>query len=314
MTNKAYGFDRFGGPEVQDWFELPDPTPGAREVLVRVKAAGVNPVDWKIRNGDMADPNGESSFPQVLGVEAAGVVEAVGADVDHLAVGDEVFGRAAQTHGTYAELAVLDATGTAKKPAQLDFDAAASIPVSGVTAWTAVEQLDPSEGQSVLVTGAAGSVGVQVLQLLRDRGVAVFGVASESKRAMVESLGAILVPYDGGTDVVAQMRELLPGGVDGILDLVGPAALRPVAELVGDPQKILSIADFGVAEIGGALVTHDRPLSTWDTVARLMVEDKLDPKITSRYPFGEAEAALKAVESGHQLGKVVIDLTATDRV
>ena len=313
---KAYGFSAYGGTDTQDWFDLPDPTPGANEVLVRVKAVGVNAVDWKIRQGYMADPEAaglDTAFPQVLGVEAAGVVEAVGADVDGLAVGDEVFGSAAAGHGTYAELAVLDASATVRKPVQVGFDAAAALPVSALTAYAAVQQLDLAEGQTLLVTAAAGSVGVALLQLARDRGVAVFGVASEAKRPMVESLGAVLVPYDGERDVVTQMRDLLPGGVDAVVDLVGGDTLQQVAVLVKTPSGILSAVEPAVADLGGAEITHDRPAAWLTALAQLVAEDKLDPKITDRYPFDEAPQALAAVESGHSLGKVVIDLGQATR-
>jgi NADPH2:quinone reductase len=244
-------------------------------------------------------------------VEAAGVVEAVGGDVDGLAVGDEVFGRAATGFGTYTELTVLDGTSTVKKPVQIGFDAAASIPVSAVTAWAAIEQLGLGEGDTLLLNAAGGSVGVVLLQLARDRGVAAFGIASESKRAMVESLGGILVPYDGGADVVAEMRALLPGGVDGIVDLLGGDSLQQIAVLVKNPAHILSGVDPSVESLGGAMISQDRPASMLTRVANLMAEGKLDAKITDSYRFDEAGEALASVESGHSLGKVVIDLTQT---
>lgn len=311
---KAYGFNAYGGPETQDWFDLPDPTPGAGEVLIAVRAAGVNAVDWKIRQGYLADPESDgldATFPQVLGVEAAGVVQAVGADVDGIAVGDEVFGSAAAGHGTYSELAVLNGNAVAKKPVKLGFDAAASIPVSALTAYAVLQQLDLSEGQTLLLNAAGGSVGVVLLQLARDRGIAAFGIASENKRAMVESLGGVLVPYDGPTDVVTQVRELIPGGVDAVIDLIGGDALQSIAVLVKTPSGVLSGVDPAVEGLGGAMITQDRPAAWLGEIAGLMVEGKIDPKITDAYRFDEAPQALAAVESGHQLGKVVIDLTRT---
>lgn len=313
MTIKAYGFSAYGGPETQDWFDLPDPQPGPSEVLVRVQAIGVNPVDWKKRGGWGADPNADAEFPQVLGVEAAGVVQEVGQDVEGITAGDEVFGRAATGHGTYAELAVLDGGFTVRRPARLEPAAAATIPVSGLTAYVALEQLGLTEGGTLLLNAAGGSVGVVLLQLARDRGVTAFGIASESKRAMVESLGGVLVPYDGG-DVVTQLRELLPGGVDGIVDLVGGDALREIAVLVKNPQHILSGVDPAAVELGGAMISQDRTREQLRAVADLMAEGRVDPKITERYPFAEAPAALASVESGHALGKIVIDMAASERV
>ena len=308
---KAYGFSAYGGPETQDWFDLPDPTPGPSEVLIRVRAAGVNAVDHKIRGGWGADPNADAVFPRVLGVEGAGVVEAVGQDVDHVKVGDEVFGRAATGSGTYAELAVLDGPSTTKKPAQVGFDAVVGIPVSALTAWAALDQLGLGEGDTLLLNAAGGSVGVVLLQLARDRGIAAFGIASESKRPMVESLGGVLVPYDGGTDVVTAVRELIPGGVDGIVDLVGGDALQQIAVLVKNPARILSGVDPAAEGLGGAMITQDRPAAWLGALAELVAEGKLDLKVTDTYPFDEAPQALASVESGHSLGKVVIDLTQT---
>ncbi len=308
---KAYGFSAYGGVDTQDWFDLPDPTPGASEVLVRVKAAGVNAIDFKIRQGFTADPHADAVFPQVLGVEGAGVVEAVGQDVDHLKVGDEVFGRAATGFGTYTELTVLDGSYTARKPAQLGFDAVVGIPVSALTAYAAIEQLGLGEGDTLLLNAAGGSVGVVLLQLARDRGVAAFGIASESKRAMVESLRGVLVPYDAGTDVVTQVRELIPGGVDGIVDLVGGDSLQQIAVLIKNPAKILTGVEPAVEALGGTFISQDRPATWLTTIAELIAAGKIDPKVTDSYRFDEAPEALASVESGHSLGKVVIDLTQT---
>jgi NADPH2:quinone reductase len=145
-------------------------------------------------------------------------------------------------------------------------------------------------------------------QLTRNRGVAVFGVGSETKRAMTESLGATLVPYDSG-DVVEQMRQLLPGGVDAILDVVGGEPMRHVAILITNPARIVSINDPSVAELGGRFLQSSS--AGVPAVADLVAAGKIDPKVLQTYPFDEAPQALRAVESGHALGKIVIDMEQT---
>ncbi|MBA2768799.1 MAG: NADP-dependent oxidoreductase [Sporichthyaceae bacterium] len=303
--SRAYGYTSYGGPETETWFDRPEPAPGPSELVIAVKAVGVNPVDHKVRSGAMANPQATPSFPLVLGVEAAGVVVAVGSDVDGFAEGDEVMGRAAPEHGTYAEHAVLLAEATAHKPPQVSFVQAAALPVAAGTAWDVVERLGVAEGETLLINGIGGGVGVMGAQLARNRRAAVFGVASESKRSLTESLGATLVAYDSG-DVVEQMREMLPEGVDAAFDVVGGDAMRQVASLVTNPVRIVSIVDAGVEELGGSLVVSGS--AGVPAVADLVAAGKVDPKVLQTYPFDEAPQALRAVESGHVLGKIVIDL------
>lgn len=308
--SKAYGYSAYGGPETEVWLEREVPAPGPSELVIEVHAIGVNPMDHKLRSGAMANPDAMPRFPLVLGSEAAGVVVGVGSDVHGFGVGDAVLGRTAPEHGSYAEHAVLLAADTRRKPAQLSFVQAAALPVAGGTAWDVLERLDLAEGQTLLVNGIGGGVGVMVAQLARDRGAAVFGTASAGKRALVESLGAVLVPYDDG-DVVAQVRAMLPDGVDAVVDTVGGASLRQVAELVTTRSRMVSIADPGVAELGGSFVSSTA--AGLQAVAELVTEGKVDSKVLQTYPFDEAPQALRSVESGHVLGKVVIDLERTTR-
>ncbi len=308
--SKAYGYTSYGGPETQTWWDRPVPTPGPSELAIEVRAVGVNPVDHKIRSGAMANPQATPSFPVALGVEASGVVVAVGSDVHGFAVGDAVLGKTAPEHGSYAEHAVLLAADTTHKPAQLGFVTAAALPVAAGTAYDVLQRLDVAEGATLLVNGVGGGVGVLLAQLARDRGIAVFGVASEGKRPLVESLGATLVAYDAG-DVVAQVRAMLPDGVDAVVDLVGGASMRAVAALAADPSKVVSVADPGVGELGGSfLVSSSAGVAT---VVAMVAEGKVDPRVMETYPFDEAPLALRAVESGHVLGKVVIDLQQVTR-
>lgn len=308
--SKAYGFTSYGGQETEVWFDRPVPTPGPSEIVIEVKAAGVNPFDVKLRSGSMANPEATPDFPLVLGVEASGVVVAVGTDVSDVTEGDAVMGRTAPEHGSYAEHAVLLAQDTAKKPPNISFVQAAALPVTGGASSDALKELGVAEGETLLINGIGGGVGVMAAQLARNRGVTVFGTGSKAKRPLVESLDAILVPYDGG-DVVEQMRALLPDGVDAVLDLVGGQSLRDVAGLVADPARVVSIVDPGVAELGGRFVSSSA--AGVPAVAALVAEGKVDPKVLQTFPFDEAAQALRAVESGHVLGKIVIDLERTTK-
>jgi NADPH:quinone reductase-like Zn-dependent oxidoreductase len=309
--SRTYGYTSYGSPETETWFDRPQPVPGSSELVIKVKAVGVNPADYKIRSGMLADPQATPKFPLVLGVEAAGVVVAVGPDVEGFAQGDEVMGTTAPGHGSYAEHAVLLAQDTTHKPPQISFVQAAALPVAGGTAWDALERLGLTEGETLLINGVGGGVGVMAAQLARNRGAAVFGVGSQTKQSMTESLGATLVAYDSG-DVVEQMRQLLPGGVDAILDVIGGEPMRHVAILITNPARIVSIADPSVTELGGSFLQSST--AGLPALANLVAAGKVDPKVLQTYPFDEAPQALRAVESGHTLGKIVIDLDQTTQV
>jgi len=304
--SRAYGYSAYGGPETETWFDRHEPAAGPSELVIKVRAIGVNPIDHKIRSGAMANPQAAPDFPLVLGVEAAGVVVTVGKDVTGFTEGDEVLGKSpAPEHGSYAEHAVLLAESATHKPPQLSFVQAAALPVAGGTAWDVLAELDVAAGETLLINGIGGDVGVMGAQLARDRGVAVFGVGREAERPLAESLGATLVSYDRG-DVVEQMRALLPGGVDAVFDVIGGSPMHHVAILVTNPARVVSVADSSVADLGGSFLV---PSSVGvPAMTNMVVAGKVDPKVLQTYPFDEAPQALRAVESGHALGKIVIDL------
>lgn len=299
---RAYGYTEHGGPEKQDYLDLPEPEAGPAELLVAVHAAGVNPVDMKIRSGAF----GAGELPAVFGREVSGVVKAVGQDVGHFSVGDEVLGVVAPGSGGFAELAVLTAATAVKKPVQVSFADAATLPVAGGTAYDAIRQLGLETGRTLLINGIGGGVGVVAAQLARDAGLMVVGIGSESKRALAESLDATLIP--SGDGVADRVREILPDGVDGILDLVGGDALRSVAGLAAG-KAIVTTADPGTAaEFGGAYVERDAGTDSVTALLGLVADGKLDPHVRDVLSLDEAAAAIAAVESGHPLGKVVLQL------
>ncbi|MGW3131862.1 NADP-dependent oxidoreductase [Streptomyces sp. NPDC001123] len=303
---KAYVYTRHGGPETEAFAELDRPVPGPGELLIAVRAAGVNPVDWKLRGGFRRPGEGEARFPVVLGSEAAGVVEETGEGVTGFAVGDEVFGNTAG--GAFAEYALLTASVTAHKPAALSFTDAATLPVAGATAYDGVRQLDLPEGATLLATGAGGGVGAAVLQIAHAWGLRVVGVASEAKKDLVESLGAVHVP--SGPGLADRVRAAAPDGVDGVYDLVGGEVLAEAAGLLADRTKLITAGapPETVAALGGARVERARTAAVLDEVAELVVAGELDPQVSRTFPLDRADEALRTVEDGHALGKVVIEV------
>ncbi|MFD4668841.1 NADP-dependent oxidoreductase [Lentzea sp. NPDC058450] len=304
---KAWGYRAFGGADVQEFFERPDPVPGPAEVLIRVAAAGVNPLDHKLRSGHAAALNGHLPFPQVLGMEAAGTVLAVGDDVTGLAVGDRVTGFALTGAGTYAETTLLLGESTARIPDALPETWAATIPVAGTTAVDVLDQLDLPAGATLLVNGIGGGVGIAVAQLARDRGLVVTGTAGPAKRDLVTATGATFVDYTGA-DVVDRLRALAPDGFAAVADTVGGDSLRAVAALAA-PGTIVSVGDPSVTDLGGEVVRRRLDRANLAAVADLMATGRLDPHVTRTYPLADADEALALVEAGHTAGKVVLDLS-----
>ncbi|MGQ4432818.1 NADP-dependent oxidoreductase [Streptomyces sp. SAS_260] len=306
---KAYVFTRYGGPGTEALVEVDRPSPGPGEILVAVRAAGVNPVDWKQRTGyRRPGETGSHAFPAVFGNEVAGVVEETGAGVDGFAVGDEVFGSAVA--GAYAEFALLAAPVTTHKPAALSFTDAATLPVAAATAYDGVRQLDLPSGATVLITGAGGGVGSAALQIARALGLRAVGVASEGKKDFVESLGAVHVP--SGPDLATRVRAAAPDGVDAVYDLVGGDVLAEAATLLTDRTKLITAGAPApeVEKLGGARVERARNAAVLDAVAQLVVDGQLDPHVTRTFPLDRAGEALRTVEEGHARGKIVIEVAA----
>ncbi|MGW6698678.1 NADP-dependent oxidoreductase [Nocardia sp. NPDC055049] len=305
---QAWGFGRYGGPEVQEFFDRLDPVPGRGEVLIRVDVAGVNPLDHLVRSGLVPGLDGGRPFPRVLGMEAAGIVLAWGEDVEGLEVGDPVFGFALTGGGTYAETTVLSAPNTARIPAGLSATVAATLPVAGTTAVDALDQLDLPAGATVLVNGVGGGVGLAVARLAIGRGLRVLGTGSTAKREHAEAIGVRFIDY-AAENVVAAARELVTDGFDGIVDLVGGTSLRAVAPLARDPRNVIAVGDMSVPDLGGRFIERRLDRENLERSAQLALDGVLAPVITAVHPLADAPAALAAVENGHISGKVVIKVT-----
>ncbi|MEV4555464.1 NADP-dependent oxidoreductase [Kitasatospora sp. NPDC049285] len=301
--SKAFGFVEYGGPEQQEFLDRPTPVPGPGTLLVRVRAAGVNPADWKTRRGWFGT---DAAPPLVMGSEAAGVVTAVGEGVPGFAVGDEVFGIAPA--GAFAEEALLAAQTTARKPAAVSFAQAAALPVAAATAYDAVHQLGLRAGQTLLVVGVAGGVGSAAAQIAREQGVRVLGTAGDGSVGYVQSLGALPVRYGDGVE--QRVRALAPEGVDGILDLIGGDAVRAVAGTLREGGRLVSTSDpTTAAELGGAYVRRDGTSAVLVALAELVAAGKLDPHITAVFPLERAAEAMAEVESGHARGKLILEMS-----
>lgn len=298
--SKVYVFTGYGGPETQQLIEGPVPTPGPGELAIEVRAAGVNPADWKIRGGQLGR---HWSLPAPTGREAAGVVTEVGDGVEDFAVGDEVLGLVAPGQGGMAEHTLLRASTTVAKPEEISFADAATIPVAAATAYDATHQIELKPGQTLLLLGAGGGVGLMATQIGRVHEFTVIGVASATKRELVESTGATFI--ESGPGVADRVRQVSADGPDLIVDLVGGDALRAVADLVPDRTRIISAADPDTAaELGGlALARTDEAMAK---ITEVIQYGLVDPHVDAQFALDQADQAIAAVETGHAAGKIIV--------
>lgn len=300
--SKVYVFNDFGGPENQDLIDRPAPQPGPGELAVKVRAAAVNPVDWKIRSGWLGT---DLPRPAPMGQEIAGVVTDVGQGVEGFAVSDEVLAPAAPGYGAFAEDTIVRATDAVAKPEEISFADAATIPVAAATAYDATHQIELEPGQTLLILGAGGGVGLMAAQIARVHQFTVIAVASQAKREIIESTGATFVP--SGPGVAEHVRQVAPKGVDLIVDLVGGDALRQIADLVSDPSRIISAADPATAtELGGSAMK--RTAEAMAKITEVIEYNLVDPHVSALYPLDHAGEAIAAVETGHSTGKTVIEM------
>jgi NADPH:quinone reductase-like Zn-dependent oxidoreductase len=296
---KAVRFSRFGGPEVLEIADLPDPHPGPGQIRIAVRAAGVNPSDWKKRAGLM-----DEELPQTLGYEAAGVVDELGEGVVDAGVGDRVFGFSAEG-AAQAELALL--SWYAPVPPSLDFAGAAALPSAVETATRALDQLRVASGSTLLVNGASGSVGSAAVQLAVVRGARVIGTASPANHDYLRSLGAEPVAY--GEGLVDRVRALAPDGVDTALDVAGSGVLPELIELAGGPGHVVTIADFGGAKEHGVRFSSGetgRALYALDEIGELTESGRFSLPVARAFPLAEIAEAHRLSEHGHLHGKLVL--------
>ncbi|KOV80723.1 NADP-dependent oxidoreductase [Nocardia sp. NRRL S-836] len=297
---KAITYTEFGGPEVLRLDEVEEPHAGPGQVRLKVVAAGVNPVDHKIRNGWM--PHMSPALPAVPGLEAAGVVDEVGEGVTGVSVGDEVLGWT--TTGAYAEYAL--ATDFAAKPATLDWDVAAALPVAVETSVRVLDALEVKEGDTLLLHGAAGVVGAVAVQLAVARGATVLGTASPANHDYLRSLDATPLAY--GEGLATRVRAAAPQGVDAVLDAAGADDLPMSIDLRGGTDRIITIADPRAAELGipfsgGGSGPFGSRLASY---ARLVADGQLTVRVARSFSLADAARAQEVSAGGHAAGKLVL--------
>lgn len=297
----AIVFAEYGNPEVLHPIDIDPPTAAADEVRIRVRAAGVNPADVKLRRGDFAAVM-PSTFPSRLGNEYAGIVDQTGDGVTGFVAGDQVLGSA--TGQCYAEYIVADAADVVRKPAGMPWTAAAALPAVGQTAYTALRQLAVQAGDTLLIHAAAGGVGTIAVQLAQLWGATVIGTASARNHDYLRSLGAVPVTYGDG--LLERIQALAPAGVDAALDCIGGEAIAASLALVPDRHRIGTLVDaeaartYGIQRVGGRSTAALRELVT------LYEQGRLKLPIHATFSLTEAHLAHREVQTGHVRGKVVL--------
>ena len=297
---RAIQYKSYGGPEVLELVEVAEPHAAANQLRVAVKAVGVNPVDWKFRQGMMG-----GDLPRRTGIEVAGVAEEVGDGIDDVKLGDRVFGPVVGGDGA-ADFALLE--NYALVPQSLDFAGAAALPVAVETAMRTLDLLDVAAGQTVLVNGAAGAVGIATVQLARERGAKVIGTASAGNHDYLRSFGAEATTYGDG--LVERVRELAPDGVDRAIDDAGGGALPALVELTGGAEHVVTIADYqGAQETGVEMTGGADSKRAWYALARvaaLIEAGRFSLPVAQTFPLEQIAEAHRLSEGGHVRGKLVL--------
>jgi NADPH:quinone reductase len=290
--------------------DLPTPTPGPHEVLVRVQASSVNPVDNSIAAGMLAQMGVEYEYPVTLGRDYAGIVEQVGADVTEYAPGDEVFGFLVHANptardGSWTELMTVSSDASiARRPKGIEVEAAGAAPLAAITAVTAIDALDLSEGDAVLIVGAAGGVGSFATQLAAQAGATVIAPALPEDEDYLRGLGASEVVAREG-DVVAAVRERFPDGVDALLDLVNYTPGTYDAALK-DGARVASPTGAAGEGPGRTMVMAAPTTDNLDRVAQLLDSGTLNVPVQAIYELDRAADALQAIGTTHTQGKLAI--------
>ena len=297
---RALQFRAFGGPEVLEWAGAPDPHAGPGQVRIAVRAASVNPIDWKTVAGVFSGDQ-----PMVgtgyLGYDAAGVVDEVGEGVTGVSVGAEVLGRGQNTQAQYA---VLDSW--AVKPSSIDWAVAAAAGVAGETSERGLRLLDVEGGDTIFVDGGAGGVGAVAVQMAVARGARVIASSSEGNQDYLREIGATPVRY--GEGVVGRVQAAAKAPIDAVFDVAGKTSMEELISLVPDPSRVLTIANYTAGEAGARVTgggVDSHPMQALAEVAELLAQNKLVIKIQT-FPFDRAADAYRISQRGHVRGKLVL--------
>ncbi len=301
---RALQYRSYGGPEELSWDQAPDPHAGPGKIRIRVKAASVNPIDWKSMSGAMAGGK-ELSEPRIPGYDGAGVVDEIGEGVTGVAVGDDVFG---QGQSTQAELAVLNAW--AAKPSSVDWAVAGGAGTAGETSERGLRLLGVQPGQTLFIDGGAGGVGAVAVQMAVARGITVIASASPDNQDYLREIGATPVVYGDG--VVARVRAAAgvsdDAHIDGVFDVAGKTDVEELISLVAEPRDVVTIANFGAGATGVQVTgggQDSQPFEALPEVADLLQQGKLVIKVQT-FPMDRAAEAYAASVTGHVRGKFVL--------
>lgn len=301
---KAIRYHEHGGAEVLRLEQAPRPVPQTGEVLIRIAAAGVLPIDWKIRKGLFPMP---VKFPVIPGTAFAGIIEEVGPEVEGLQIGQVVFGRS--TNGTYAEYTTAPAESVALKPASISFDEAATLSGGATTAWCAIKNADVKKGDRVLIHGAAGGVGLFAVQFAKWRGAHVIGTAGTSNMEYIRSIGVdTAIDYTEGS-----FEQQINDKVDFVLDTIGGQTLERSWQVVKRGGTLLTIAgqpplergqDEGVRILRSAIATQQDLID----IAELMDKRIVQTEVQAVFSLSEAQQAHIQSEKGHGRGRIVLQV------
>ncbi|MFE0514637.1 NADP-dependent oxidoreductase [Streptomyces sp. NPDC058964] len=304
---KGISYSRYGGPEVLEYGEVRDPKVGPDSVLVKVRAAAVNPVDWKCREGYL-DGVLDTVFPVVPGWDVAGVVVQPGVAVTEFAVGDEVVGYVREdflSRGTFAEYVAAPVRTLARKPRNLSFEEAAGLPLAGLTAYQALlGVLEVKRGETVLVHAAAGGVGSIAVQIAAHLGARVIGTASERNHDFVRGLGGEPIVYGDG--LAERVRGLAPEGVDAAFDTIGGDTLRISANLLAPEGRLVSIADHEVLSYGGRYHFVRPDPEDLRRLCELAEQGVVTVYVSEKLPLERTADAQRLSQEGRTRGKIVV--------
>lgn len=305
---RAMAYREYGEPKTLELMDLPVPKVAPGNVLIRVQRASVNPVDWKVMSGGL-DEMLDAVFPVIPGWDVAGTVEAVGPDAPEFSVGDRVasYARKDFVHGgTYGEYVAVPATSVAHIPAGVDINAAAGLPLVGLTALRTLETLKVSAEDRLLIHAASGGVGHIAAQLAREIGAEVIGTASEANHAALENLGATALTYGDGLQ--ERLRQQHPDGVTAVADFAGEV-LEQTLGVLSDGGRHASVADPSVVEHGGHFIWVRPDGTRLEKLLRKVAEGQLKVSIDTVYPLEQAAQAMEHNQRGSN-GKILIDTTA----
>lgn len=295
----ALQYHEFGPPGVLVFEEVPEPHAGPGSVRIAVHAVSVNPYDWKLRSGLLAGMV-QTRFPVIPGVDAAGVVNEVGDGVSDVSVGDEVFGLGTATCAQHAVLSIY-----AAKPAEVPFVEAAAMGLAVEAAARALDLLDLAAPATLLVDGAAGGVGSAMVQIAVARGLTVIGTASPARHEYLRGLGVVATTY--GEGLAERVAALAPQGVSAAVDVVGHGSVPTLVKIVGDPSRVVTVADFTAASLGVKVAgAGPRAGYALAEAARLRQEGRFRTSLHAVLPFARAAQAHELSQQGHVQGKVVL--------